>query len=197
VSAVDPNRWFERAGHSFHAPGEPGGADSVANGRLGNRKSALNEDPSYSSCNLGVALSEPTLRWRRVRPCTVNGNCSNEVHRSRFGLFGDDREGLGGKFADDSSGSRLDDAGLVPGDIGDVRSERDEVIQADAGDNADKGVNDIGGVKPSARPYLHDGDVDPAQGKPPKPKYAPRFAIADWPFFPLGLNEASRSSEDA
>ena len=107
-------------------------------------------------------------------------------------LFGDHRKRLRGKFADDRRAARFDDAGLVPGDIGDGRSECDEVIQTDAGDDADDGVDDVGGVEPPARPHLHHGDVDLTFGEPPVSKDAPHFGIADWQLRLLGRKEAGR-----
>jgi hypothetical protein len=68
----------------------------------------------------------------------------------------------------------------VPRNVGDRRAKRDEVIQTNAGDDTDDGVDDIGGVKSPACSYFHNGNIDAAFGKPPIADDAPRFGIADW-----------------
>jgi hypothetical protein len=110
----------------------------------------------------------------------------DQVDRGGPRLFSDDRKGLCRKVADDGRGARLDDAGLVPGDIGDVRPERGEMIQTDAGNDAHDGVDDIGGVEPSSRTDLHNGDINVPFGKPPIPEHAPCFGIAKWECCGLG-----------
>ena len=43
-------------------------------------------------------------------------------------------------------GTPLDDAGLVPGDVGDGRTERDNVVEANRSNDAHNRLDNVGGV---------------------------------------------------
>jgi len=57
------------------------------------------------------------------------------------------------------------DAGLVPGDLGERLAKRGRVIVADRRDHRDERIENIRRVQPAADADLHDRDVHPAAGK--------------------------------
>ena len=58
-----------------------------------------------------------------------------------------------------------DDAGLLPGDLGDGVAEIVGVVDPDRGDHRDRRVDDVGGVPAPAEPDLDDRDVDRGVGE--------------------------------
>ena len=66
------------------------------------------------------------------------------------------------------------------------------MIQTDARDYTDDGVDDVGGVEPPARSNLHHGDVDLTFSEPPVSEDAPDFGIADWQLRLLRRKETGR-----
>ena len=106
---------------------------------------------------------------------------SKSVPRSRraaagaSGEHGDDgRVGL----ADDGRRRRLDDPGLLAGDVGQRRPGELVVVHADVGDHGDLGVDDVGGVPPPEQADLDDGDVDGGVGEPAERGGRARLEVA-------------------
>jgi hypothetical protein len=67
---------------------------------------------------------------------------------------------LVGLARDDHRPTRLDDPGLLPGDLGQARAQHLQVVVVHRRDHADRrGVEDVGGVEAPAQPHLHDADV--------------------------------------
>ena len=73
--------------------------------------------------------------------------------------------GVGGLGGEDRDGVRLDDPGLLGGDLDDGVAEVLGVVEADRRDDRDLGVDDVGVVPRAAQADLDDGDVDRGVGE--------------------------------
>ena len=110
----------------------------------------------------GLAAEHRELRTF-PRHCGVGGNRLGQKHFHGFRrLQPDDGHGVDGAGA---LGLLLDDAGLLPGDGGDVGAEEFGVIHPDRGDDRHRGVDDIGGIPTAAESDLDDPDVDRGVGE--------------------------------
>ena len=84
-----------------------------------------------------------------------------QQHFHHFGrLARDDRDGV--RCALRRPG---DDAGLLPGDAGEIVAQVFDVVDGDRGDDRDRRVDHVGGIPPSTHPHLDHGDVDGGVGE--------------------------------
>lgn len=68
-------------------------------------------------------------------------------------------------LANDGRSVWLDDAGFLGGNLLESVSEHVHVVKADVGDDTEFRMNDIGGVKPSAKSDLDDSDINTHVGE--------------------------------
>ena len=83
-----------------------------------------------------------------------------------LGRGGDHLARLVGEHAADHRHARLDDAGLFAGDRRQRVAELLRVVEADAGDDRDQRLADVGRIEPAAQSHFQHGRVQPALGKP-------------------------------
>src|SRR5579883_933296 len=72
----------------------------------------------------------------------------------------DDVVGFRGLGEGHDGGAGTDDAGLLPGNLGHGVAQKFLVVQRDVGDNADAGLDDVGGVKAAAHADFEDREVE-------------------------------------
>ena len=101
---------------------------------------------------------------------------AQQARRRRLGGQDGDQRRVG--LADHGRARRLDDAGLLAGDVGERRAGELVVVHADVGDDGDLGVDDVGGVPATEQPDLDHGDVDGDVGEPAQGRRGDRLEVA-------------------
>ena len=87
---------------------------------------------------------------------------AHERHRRtlRLGFGLDHRQGFIHLARNDDGPSRPDDPGLLPGDLGELRTQELQVVVVDGGDHRHRRrLEDVGGVEPAAQAHLDDAQV--------------------------------------
>ena len=91
----------------------------------------------------------------------------------------DDRQGVRGLGGADRGDAGLDDGGLLRGDLGQGAAEDVDVIEAEAGDGAGGGGDDVGGVEAAAEADFDDAEVDFVSGEVVERERRERFEGGD------------------
>ena len=103
------------------------------------------------------------LQIRIVFPGILLGETDGRMHFRRLGQ--EDGPCLGRSLANDHRRALFDDARLLARNLRQRVAQELYVVEADVGDDAQVGPDDVGAVQPSAQAHLDDGHIHPTVGK--------------------------------